>query len=75
MSFALLKDDASDDQLLIRNDHVSAVEIKKEDQAITLYLIGGQTLHLTHEQSKQFVYHVKTHMHPAPAPAGNHARA
>ncbi len=69
MTFALLKDAASDDQLLIRNDHVSAVEIKKEDQSITVYLVGGQTLHLTHEQSKQFVHHVKTQMHPAGAAA------
>jgi hypothetical protein len=65
MSFALLKDTASDDQLLVRNDHVSAVEIKKEDHSITVFLIGGQTLHLTHEQSKQFVHHIKAHMHTA----------
>jgi hypothetical protein len=65
MSFALLKDAASDDQLLIRNDHVSAVEIKKEDHSITVFLICGQTLHLTHEQSKQFVHHIKALMHPA----------
>jgi hypothetical protein len=64
MSFALLKDTAADTQLLIRNDHVSAVEIKKEDQSITVHLVGGQSLHLTHEQAKQFVHHIKTHMHP-----------
>ena len=62
MSFALLKDSAADIQTLIRNDHVSAVEIKKEDQSVTVHLLGGQTLQLTHEQSKQFVHHVKTHM-------------
>jgi hypothetical protein len=66
MSFALLRDDAADTQLLIRNDHVSAVEVKKGDQAVTVHLVGGQTLHLTHEQSKQFVHHVKEHMQPAP---------
>ena len=68
MSFALLKDAASDVQLLVRNDHVSAVEIKKEDQSITVYLVGGQTLHLTHEQSKQFVNHIKSHLHPTTTP-------
>jgi hypothetical protein len=31
-------------------------------------MLGGQTLHLTHEQSKQFVHHVKAHMHPTGAP-------
>jgi hypothetical protein len=65
MSFVLLKDPMSDEQLLIRNDHVSAVEVKKDDESVTVHLLGGQTMHLTHEQSKQFVHHVKTHMHPA----------
>jgi hypothetical protein len=30
---------------------------------VTLYLRGGQTLHLTHEQSKQYVHHIKNHSH------------
>jgi hypothetical protein len=68
MSFALLRDTPSDTQMLVRSDHVSAVEIKKEDQSITVHLLGGQTLHLTHEQSKQFVHHIKSHMHPTGAP-------
>ena len=51
-------------QLLIRNEHISAVEIKKEDQAVIVHLRGGQTLQLTHEQSRQFVHHIKTHVHP-----------
>jgi hypothetical protein len=68
MSFALLKDPASDEQILIRNDHVSAVEVKKADESVTVHLVGGQTLHLTHEQAKQFVQHVKTNMHPIPKP-------
>jgi hypothetical protein len=64
MSFALLKDPVTDVQLLIRNDHVSAVEINKDHQSVLVQLVGGQTLHLTHEQSKQFVQHIKAHMHP-----------
>ena len=63
MSFALLKDPATEVQLLVRTEHVSAVEIKKEDQSVAVHLLGGQTLHLTHEQSKQYVHHIKTHMH------------
>lgn len=63
MSFALLRDSATEIQLLIRNDHVSAVEIKKDDQAVVVHLVSGQALHLTHEQSKQFVQHIKKHMH------------
>jgi hypothetical protein len=66
MSFALLKDVAGDSQYLIRNDHVSAVEIRKGEESVTIHLIGGQTIHLTHEQSRQFVHHVKTHMHATP---------
>jgi hypothetical protein len=49
MSFVLLKDPTSEEQLLIRNDHVSAVEVKKGDESVTIHLLGGQTLHLTHE--------------------------
>ena len=64
MSFVLLKDSDSDEQLLIRNDHVSAVEVKKEDQSVTVHLSGGQTLRLTHEQGRQFMHHVKSHMQP-----------
>jgi hypothetical protein len=66
MSFALLRD--TDDQVLIRNDHVSAVEIKKEDQSVTVHLLGGQSLRLTREQSREFVQHVKAHMHPTGSP-------
>jgi len=66
MTFALLKDPATEVQMLIRDDHVSAVEIKKEDQSVTIYLMGGQILHLTHEQSKQYIHHIKTHMHTTP---------
>jgi hypothetical protein len=62
MNFILLKDAATEVQLLIRNEHVSAVEIKKEDQAVIIHLVGGQSLHLTHDQSRQFVHHIKGHM-------------
>ena len=68
MSFVVLTDPTSDEQLMIRNDHVSAVEIKKDDEAVTVHLAGGQTLRLTHEQARQFVHHVKTHMHPVGKP-------
>ena len=64
MNFVLLKDSATDEQLLIPNEHVSAVQVKKEYESVTVYLVGGQTLHLTHEQSKQFVHHLKAHLHP-----------
>jgi hypothetical protein len=65
MSFALLKDPTTDVQILVRNDHISAVEVKKDDQSVIIYLLGGQTMHLTHEQSAQFVRHVKAHLHTA----------
>jgi hypothetical protein len=68
MSFALLKDPATEVQVLIRNDHVSAVEVKTVDHTVTVYLIGGQTINLTQEQSRQFIHHLKTQMHPIPNP-------
>ena len=64
MSFILLKDPKTDLQYLIRNEHISAVEIHKSDEAIVLYLLGGQTIHLAHEPAKQFVQHMKAHMYP-----------
>ena len=65
MNFIFLKDPTTEVQLLIRNEHISAVEIKKEDQAVILHLLGGQILALTHEQSRQFVHHLKVHTQPA----------
>ncbi len=64
MNFVLLNDVGAEEQLLIRNDHISAVQIKKEDESITVHLVGGQILHLTHDQSKRFMHHLKTHLHP-----------
>jgi hypothetical protein len=64
MSVVLLKDPKTEVQYLIRNEHISAVEIHKSDEAVVLYLRGGQTIHLAHEPAKQFVQHMKTHMHP-----------
>jgi hypothetical protein len=66
MAFAYLKDPTTDVQLLIRDEHVSSVEIRKDDGAITVFLLGGQVLNLTHEQSKQYVQHIKTHMQTGP---------
>jgi hypothetical protein len=68
MSFVFLNDPASDEQLLIRNDHVSAVEVKTKGEVVTVHLMGGQSFRLTHEQAKQFVHHVKTNIHPTPKP-------
>jgi hypothetical protein len=64
MSFFLLKDPKTDLQYLIRNEHISAAEIKKVDESVVLYLLGGQTIQLAHESAKQFVQHVKASMHP-----------
>jgi hypothetical protein len=63
MNFAFLQDPVNEVQTLVRNDHVSAVEIKKVDQAVVIHLLGGQTLQLNQEQSKQYVHHIKTHLH------------
>lgn len=65
MNFMLLKDTKTEVQYLIRSDHISAAEVKKGEEAVVIYLVGGQVLHLSHEQSKQFIHYVKDHMHPA----------
>ena len=72
MNFVLLNDPASHRQRLIRNDHISVVDINKADQSVTLLLLGGQEVHLTHEESRQFVQHTRAHLHPAGSqqPAG-----
>jgi hypothetical protein len=63
MSFLLHNDPASGHQRLIRPDHISAVETNRHDQTITLLLVGGQELRLTHEESKQFLHHTKGKLH------------
>jgi hypothetical protein len=65
MSFILLKDPKTELQYLIRNEHISAAEIKKADESVVLYLLGGQSIQLAHEPAKQFVQHVKANMPPS----------
>ena len=65
MNFILLNDPASQRQQLIRADHISAIQVNKADRSITLLLLGGQELHLTHEESKQFRHWAKAHMQTA----------
>jgi hypothetical protein len=62
MNFILLNDTASKWQQLVRADHISAIQVSKSDRSITLLLIGGQELHLTKEESKQFLHWTKAHM-------------
>ena len=62
MNFVLLNDPGSGRQQLIRADHISAIQVNKSDRAITLVMLGGQELHLTKEESKQFLHWTKSHM-------------
>jgi hypothetical protein len=64
-NFILLNDPGSQRQRLIRQDHISGIEVEKADHSITLLLLGGQAVHLTHEESKQFLQHAKTLLPPA----------
>ena len=66
MTYYLLKDPANHHQRLIRDDHVSAVEINNEDHVVTLLLLGGQNVKLTPEESKQFIKAIKSHMPASP---------
>ncbi len=66
MTYYLLKDPANHHQRLIRDDHVSAVEINNEDHVVTLMLLGGQNIKLTGEESKQFIKAIKSHMPSSP---------
>jgi hypothetical protein len=65
MTYMLLKDMKSEVQYLIRKEHISAAEVKKGDESVVLYMIGGHVLHLTHDQGQQFVHLIKEHMQPA----------
>jgi len=40
----------------------TTIFVNKADRAITLVLLGGQELHLTKEESKQFLHWTKSHM-------------
>jgi hypothetical protein len=64
VGFILLNDPGGQRQRLVRVDHISAAEISKSDQSVTLFLLGGQEIHLSHEESKQFVQHTKSVMRP-----------
>ncbi len=64
--FILLNDKASTREHLIRGEHVSAVEVRKQDRAVTVYLVGGQTLQLSPEESREFLHHFHK-MHPQAA--------
>ena len=66
MNFVLLNDPAGQKQQLIRADHISAIQVSKADRLITLLLLGGQELHLTHEESKQFRHWTRRTCRPAP---------
>lgn len=65
MHYILLNDPRSQVQHFVCSDHISGAEIRKEDQIVKLYLLGGQELTLTHEESKQFLNHVRSRMHVA----------
>jgi hypothetical protein len=62
MNFILLNDPAGQRQQLIRADHICAIQLSKADRLITLLLLGGHEIHLTHEESKQFRHWAKAHM-------------
>jgi hypothetical protein len=59
MSFLLLQDGGSHQQRCVRLDHVSSFTINKSDHLIILHLVGGQEVHLSHDESKQFLDHIK----------------
>jgi hypothetical protein len=68
MNFVLLNDPGSGQQRLVRTDHISGVVVNKADQSITLLLLGGQEVHLTHEESKQFLQHTRAIFNPGGKP-------
>ena len=55
--FIFLNDPGSKRQWLLRGDHISAAEVRREDGIVLLHLLNGEELLLTHEESKQFVHH------------------
>ena len=60
--YVLLNDPASHVQHLLRTDHISVMEIRKEDHIIKVSLVGGQELTLTHEESKQLLHYIQGKM-------------
>jgi hypothetical protein len=62
-TFMLLNDPASGTERLIQGDHVCAIEVRRADGLVKLFLTGGHTISLTAEESKQFLHHTKAHPH------------
>ncbi len=63
MNYVLLNDPGSRQQRLIRIDHISTVEVNKADQSVTLQMLGGQQIPLSHEEAKQFLQYTKDKLH------------
>jgi Protein of unknown function (DUF2934) len=61
IGFILLNDPASERQWIIRGEHVSAAEARREDGLVTLSLLNGEKILLTQEESRQFVQHTHPH--------------
>lgn len=60
MTYLMLNDPNSHRQRVVSMDHVSAFEINKADHLITLLLFGGHEVHLSLEESKQFLRVMKS---------------
>ena len=57
--FIRLNDPGSKRDWLIRGEHVSAAEVRRDDGIVLLHLLSGQEILLSHEESKQFVQHTR----------------
>ena len=69
-SSLFLNDAGSNRQLLIRGEHVSAVELLRDKRIIVLHMSGGETLPLTNEESRQFLQHTHHHTQAKATEAG-----
>jgi hypothetical protein len=60
MTFMRLADTKNDVTIYICYQHIGAYELDSH-QVVTVYLLGGQTLRLSKEASREFVEHIKSH--------------
>jgi hypothetical protein len=61
IGFILLNDPKNEHQRIIRGEHVSAAESRREDGIVSLSMLSGERIVLTQEESRQFIQHTQPH--------------
>jgi hypothetical protein len=65
-NYIQLNDPTSPQQRLIRTDHISAIDVSRKGQHVTLHMLNGHEYKLTMEESRQFLQQARQATGPTP---------